>query len=247
MISIFKKIRQKLIMKNQTGKYLRYAIGEIALVMIGILLALQVNNWNEKRISKTNEINTLLQLNSDLKTNLIELTDLKSFIKNRADAGPKILHHFKTSNKSTDSLRLWIEEFSGGNIFNNANTTYKNIENNENNIISNDSLRLKITLIYETEFANVHRREAMFNNRQRPVYKAQLFEHFKIGPTMLNIGNQLACNTPKNYKALIKDDDFKTALVDAYNFRLLRIRWLTRTIENLEKLIRDIELEVKKL
>ena len=53
MISIFKKIRQKLIMKNQTGKYLRYAIGEIALVMIGILLALQVNNWNEKKNYKS--------------------------------------------------------------------------------------------------------------------------------------------------------------------------------------------------
>jgi glycyl-tRNA synthetase alpha subunit len=49
MISFFRKIRQKLLQQNQVTRYLVYALGEIALVMIGILLALQVNNWNEDR------------------------------------------------------------------------------------------------------------------------------------------------------------------------------------------------------
>ena len=48
MIKFFHKIRQQLIRDNKVAKYLLYAIGEIALVMIGILLALQVNNWKEK-------------------------------------------------------------------------------------------------------------------------------------------------------------------------------------------------------
>jgi hypothetical protein len=47
MIKFFRKIRYDLIENNKTGKYFKYAIGEIVLVMIGILLALQVNNWNE--------------------------------------------------------------------------------------------------------------------------------------------------------------------------------------------------------
>ena len=56
MIKFFRKIRQNLLMENKTGKYFKYAIGEIILVMIGILLALQVNNWNETRkISNTIE------------------------------------------------------------------------------------------------------------------------------------------------------------------------------------------------
>ena len=46
MIKFFRKIRQRLLTENKFSKYLLYAIGEIALVMIGILLALQVNNWN---------------------------------------------------------------------------------------------------------------------------------------------------------------------------------------------------------
>jgi len=49
MIKFFRHIRQNLIMENKTGKYLKYAIGEIVLVVIGILIALQVNNWNEER------------------------------------------------------------------------------------------------------------------------------------------------------------------------------------------------------
>jgi hypothetical protein len=46
MIKFFRKIRQNLLMENKTGKYLKYAIGEIVLVVIGILIALQINTWN---------------------------------------------------------------------------------------------------------------------------------------------------------------------------------------------------------
>ena len=55
MIKFFRKIRYDLMEKNKTGKYLKYAIGEIILVMIGILLALQVNNWNQQRIATQKE------------------------------------------------------------------------------------------------------------------------------------------------------------------------------------------------
>jgi hypothetical protein len=54
MIKFFRKIRQNLLSEGKTGKYLKYAIGEIVLVVIGILIALQINNWNENR--KTDSI-----------------------------------------------------------------------------------------------------------------------------------------------------------------------------------------------
>ena len=49
MINFFRKIRKQLADQNKPLKYFSYAFGEIVLVMIGILLALQVNNWNEER------------------------------------------------------------------------------------------------------------------------------------------------------------------------------------------------------
>ena len=65
MIKFFRKIRQNLIMENKTSKYLKYAIGEIVLVMIGILLALQINNWNETRKNKLKEKELEIALLSD--------------------------------------------------------------------------------------------------------------------------------------------------------------------------------------
>jgi hypothetical protein len=50
LIKFFRKIRQKTLTENKFGKYLTYGIGEIILVVIGILIALQINNWNEERL-----------------------------------------------------------------------------------------------------------------------------------------------------------------------------------------------------
>ncbi len=70
MIKFFRKIRQKLLSENKFGKYLTYAIGEIVLVVIGILIALQINNWNEKQklAEKTQEYYG--QLLDDLKSDI---------------------------------------------------------------------------------------------------------------------------------------------------------------------------------
>ena len=67
MIKFFRKIRYDLIEKNKTGKYLKYALGEIVLVVIGILIALQINNWNENRKMLINEKITLNKFLQDLK------------------------------------------------------------------------------------------------------------------------------------------------------------------------------------
>jgi len=60
---------------RKTGKYLKYAIGEIILVMIGILLALQVNNWNEQRKDKVKEQVILKKLQEDFQSNLLQLEE----------------------------------------------------------------------------------------------------------------------------------------------------------------------------
>jgi len=67
MIKFFRKIRYDLMEKNKTGKYLKYAIGEILLVVIGILIALQINNWNENQKSKKDERYILTEVLKNLK------------------------------------------------------------------------------------------------------------------------------------------------------------------------------------
>ncbi|MFY0627034.1 MAG: hypothetical protein JXR07_12110 [Reichenbachiella sp.] len=68
MTKFFRKIRQKLLTENKFSKYLIYAIGEIILVVIGILIALSINNWNENRKDKVREKATLYKFMQDLKS-----------------------------------------------------------------------------------------------------------------------------------------------------------------------------------
>ena len=86
MIKFFRKIRQNLLMENKTGKYFKYAIGEIALVMIGILLALQVNNWNNSRIEQNEEKEVLIKLNADFKENKKALNKFLIEINNQSNS-----------------------------------------------------------------------------------------------------------------------------------------------------------------
>jgi len=66
MLKLLRKIRQKLFQQNKAGSYLKYAIGEIFLVVIGILIALQVNNWNEQRKDKIKSYSYLVSLSEDI-------------------------------------------------------------------------------------------------------------------------------------------------------------------------------------
>ena len=69
MIKFFRKIRYDLMEKNKTGKYFKYAIGEIILVVIGILIALQINNWNDNRKNKISEADYYCRILDDFEFN----------------------------------------------------------------------------------------------------------------------------------------------------------------------------------
>jgi len=73
MIGFFRRIRKKLAIENRFIQYSRYAFGEIVLVMVGILLALQVNNWNEFRKDRIQEQEVLEQLKEEFESNLKQL------------------------------------------------------------------------------------------------------------------------------------------------------------------------------
>jgi len=71
MIKIFRKVRQKMLEQSKIKSYFVYAIGEIVLVVIGILIALQINNWNENRKQQSEFNNILKTIYKDLKTDTI--------------------------------------------------------------------------------------------------------------------------------------------------------------------------------
>jgi uncharacterized membrane protein YgaE (UPF0421/DUF939 family) len=125
MIRFFRDIRQKLAAENKVAKYLRYAIGEIILVVIGILIALQVNNWNEIRKERLVEIKYLKNLKHDLQSDSTDLVYYKNIRVGQANAAQELIKLAKTKNVSDvfklDSLyttvALWWEFVPNNNTF----------------------------------------------------------------------------------------------------------------------------------
>src|SRR5210317_832069 len=76
MLTFFRRIRKGLLDKGQARKYVLYAFGEIALVVIGILIALQINNWNETLKSKQIEQQLLIGLKDELIANKVQLGEV---------------------------------------------------------------------------------------------------------------------------------------------------------------------------
>ena len=92
MTKLFRKIRQKMLTENKTGTYLKYAIGEIVLVMIGILLALQVNTWNENKKSNIKFNKLLVNVFNDLKVDLEIAQSNIDFYKNKDSLANDIIN-----------------------------------------------------------------------------------------------------------------------------------------------------------
>jgi len=106
MIKFFRKIRYDLMGKNKTGKYFKYAIGEIILVVIGILIALSVNNWNEKRKNNLLKQAYIKNLKIDLNTDLETLDVLDELNNEYEKVGFYFLSYLENNLREVDTLAL---------------------------------------------------------------------------------------------------------------------------------------------
>ena len=108
MLTFFRKIRKSLIDSSSARKYLLYAIGEIALVVIGILIALQINNWNEERKKRNMGVLYTLQMYHDIQGDLISLEQINEDLKSQYNAALLVMAVFESEDHFiTDSMAFW--------------------------------------------------------------------------------------------------------------------------------------------
>jgi len=110
MIKFFRKIRQNLLSEGKTGKYFKYALGEIILVVIGILIALSINNWNEKRKLEKQERVYYCKIKEDLETDIINILEAKESLEKRVVSSKNTLS--KLYNGNYDRTAIMEDYFS---------------------------------------------------------------------------------------------------------------------------------------
>jgi len=248
MINFFRKIRKQLADDNKPIKYFRYAIGEIILVVVGILIALSLNNWKESRQETLQEVKILKQLKSDLIDNLEEVEIIHGEVQVRRQASDSIIVYFNEKRQLDDSLIMYFTRMRYTSFFNSANTAYKYIQSAGMNIVSNDSLRTHLTMMYEKELRNIDLRAIGENEIQNDVLEPFIRTHFKPiawdSHTFTYVKHQVQ---PINVELLYSNIEFLNIVLEQNAYLQVRIHWLEDTIIKLEKLIKEVQSEIERL
>lgn len=146
MIKFFRKIRQNLLSQGKTIKYLKYALGEIVLVVIGILIALQINNWNEERKASKAEYAALLALKNEFENNIRRFKSICE-IRENTKAELRAYYELITNDTIPKEIKAKTPRYGGfGGRWSVQNTVLEGLVNSgaiEN--IKNDTLKVLLT------------------------------------------------------------------------------------------------------
>jgi hypothetical protein len=138
--------------KNKTGQYFKYAIGEIVLVVIGILIALQINNWNNNRAERSLENDILNEILVNLETDLQNIEIKKEQNIRYIKSNTLVSEHLKNKTPLTDSLRFHYARLYGFGNFEPIKVGYENLKSRGLNIVKSQSLRKEISELYEYKY-----------------------------------------------------------------------------------------------
>lgn len=144
MIKFFRHIRKKFLSENKFSKYLLYAIGEIILVVIGILIALQINNWNDNRIRQNKEVDFLTQIHNEFLLNRTQFDSVTSYHLRVHNGTSKIIELMPIDINTVikDSLSDYIKDTFWNWTFNPQQTSINSLTNSASfEIISNPELK----------------------------------------------------------------------------------------------------------
>ena len=152
MIKFFRKIRLEALSRKRFPKYFTYAIGEIILVVIGILIALQINNWNENRKQNIREYAVLEELKQGLEANKNILEKRKLRFKQLQYRSKKLITHLEAKRTYHDSLDTYFAAPVNNLSFGISYASFENLKSQGLDIISNKDLRLDLVKLYEEDF-----------------------------------------------------------------------------------------------
>jgi len=163
MLKVFRNIRRQLFIEKRFSKYLIYAIGEIVLVVLGILIALQINNWNANNVKKQEEKRSYINIRQQIVDDKIDLQKEKkinNYFSLAYQYANKII--LAQDRSKTDSLVLITMGLSQYSDFNRNSNIYETLVNSgdlkllKNADITSSIQQLETTYIYVNKLENMH-------------------------------------------------------------------------------------------
>ncbi len=237
MIKFFRKIRQNLLMENKTSKYFKYAIGEIFLVMIGILLALQVNDYYNFKQDRKLEHSLLLELQQTITNDSVQInTDYVDFsvIEQNAFYLDSMIKNKRPYQIKMDSAFGVISTFT---ISESNYVPWDKIKTLKNGIIQNDSLFNSLSNYYNfskflSKVDNYFEIAAYFRKSVYPKY-AKSYHYGRIAAIA-------------DYEQMLNSNEIKVAIDYCINDAVYYKRRTKHRIKHTSELLEDIRKELKR-
>ncbi len=252
MIKFFRKIRQRLLTENNFSKYLIYAIGEIILVVIGILIALQINNWNDYRNERNEEKNVLIALLQEFKNSKLALIETKGSNNLRFNSLKEILNHTGShwddslTRQTSDSLMRSFVTVTTADL--STSTLDQILNTGRIQIIQNDSLQnLLANWKKELEDHKVETEDLLHIFRRDQIIPFIIkYYTYDLGGARMESYNLKPSGFDFDYKAIYQKSEFENML---YN-RIARMDWANREynilIDHCNTFISIIQSEINK-
>lgn len=232
MIKFFRRIRQQLLTEHKFNKYLLYAIGEIVLVVIGILIALGINNWNENRKTEDQLKQFLVSLKSDLRNDLNEINLVSASQIIRSKRIKEAIELSKNPNLETILLNDTTKYYDPGNNFTFFPTVGSyNAANNAGLIdhINNEELKRSILNLYEHLYQRISYNGVILDERTGQI-------EWESRPYWDISGQKQAFD-----RQAILDDDFTFQLGYLYRFIVIYLVRCNDTKSGIEEVLRNID------
>jgi hypothetical protein len=216
MINFFRKVRKQLADDNKPLKYMRYAVGEIVLVVIGILIALSINNWNEERKDRQKSLQMLEELSTNVVYNIQNIEKYINLGERYNKHSDYVIKVLEGSIPYSDSLdNVLNSALLSLNQFYFSDVAYETLKNMGSGYIHNDVLKNTIVKLYDESYPEMLQ---TFNWAGRD-YEDQYIDHnfFPVSG---------------NYRLILKPYDFNVQMHDKYFMSLIHKRKIQRTFFN---------------
>ena len=209
MIKLFRNIRKTLINEGKTTNYLKYAIGEIVLVVIGILIALAINNWNQNRNNTASAKLHLKTVAQNIKEDLIQLNYMYQFTDTTLAYSKKLTRQFQTLDSIDDKTTLYISYLLLEKTTTPNKSGLETINNSGELAYVNQEIQ-EMLLDYYNILDNISGREEISNTFIKIRYEPYFFEHYSF---MINVNTQW-----KSVQEYYKDDPRTPKVINKAEF-----------------------------